>query len=107
MTTPNLASVAIRPLRRPTAPSRGAGSATLPFRLPVFVIAEIIAAFVLLFVGYTAVTDNWFSTGVETFSEWYTEAVAPYFDPPLDVRRPADLGPIGLAEQQGETSPFS
>ncbi|MDN4473494.1 hypothetical protein [Demequina zhanjiangensis] len=76
-------------------------------RLPIYVLGEILAVALLVFLGYTAVTDNWLSTGIGQFSDWYTEAVAPHLDPPLTVHRPAELGPIGFAEEWGQVSPFS
>ena len=107
LTTPNLASVAIRPLRRPAGPLRDAARSVSAGRLPIHAIGEILAVLVLLFVGYTAVTDNWLSSGVGAFSDWYSEAVAPHLDPPLTIHRPLELGPVGLADQWSETSPFS
>ncbi|WNM23490.1 hypothetical protein RN607_09150 [Demequina capsici] len=96
MTTPNLASVAIRPLRRPAVRAARMRTRAVARQLPLFLIAELFAVIAMYFVAYTAVTDDWLGASVGTFSHWYTETVSPHLDPPLTVHTPPEMGPPGL-----------
>ncbi len=95
MTTPNLATVAIRPLRRPIAPMRGTVTSAPTLRIPIYFLIELVIAAALAYLAYTAFTEQWFFTGVESLTDWYIDTIAPHFELGLSFRTPPEMGSTG------------
>ncbi len=96
MTTPNLATIAVRPWRFLPSQAQGAES-DARFHLSYFAIAEAVIVVALVLTAYLAISGDWFGQTVEYISGWYVGEVAPELSPDFTVHRPPAMPMIGPA----------
>lgn len=101
MTTPNLASDAIRTFRasapQPRVVIDAARARDAARRIQLIPLFELFAVVILLSVAYLAVTDGWLSSATVAFSDWWATEVAPAVAPDIEVEMhtPPPMGEYG------------